>query len=146
MPFLFEKALRQIMSALVAVSMVFMALASGLPASHAAGNVLSCGAASGDSGGYAKLSKDAKPALISTKAFAGKWAASGTNEQNEDAVGADCCGSYCAPAFTIPARHPDVTFSHGNEVWTAAGDLLRSTESRGLKRPPRAISSQYLRA
>ena len=147
MPFLFEKALRRIMTVLVTVSIVFVALALGLPASHAMGSVPSCGAAaSGDSVGYRILSKDAEPALTSAKAFTGKWTVPRPGEQNKATATADCCGSYCAPAFSLPAHHPGVTFSRGNEVWTAACDFLQSTEPSGAKRPPRATSSQVSRA
>ena len=149
MSFPIEIVLRQIIAALLAVSVVLVAFGSGVPASHAMGNAPSCaGAARADTGGKAASPKEIKISQGESKTTSGKLTVSGPGKQSQGAAsaGVDCCGSYCAPAFSLSDRHPGMTFSRGNEVWTAACDPLQSTEPSGTKRPPRAASSQISRA
>ncbi len=147
MPLHFNMVLRQLTTALVAFLLIFTSLASGLSASHGVANLMSCVAMdSRDSGLVEKASTGIESAFLSTDAIAGDWAGSSNGDQSTGVVGTDCCGSYCAPAFSVPPPHPEVAFSETNEIWTVAGVFLRSAESRGLKRPPRAVSARNLRA
>lgn len=147
MPFCFTRVLRQLTNALVAFLLIFTAFTSGLSASHGMSNFLSCAAMdSRDSGLVEKVSTDTESAVLSTEAIAGDWAGSSNGDKSTGVVGTGCCGSYCAPSYSVPPHHADVVFLPLNEIWTAAGVFLRSAESRGLKRPPRAVSARNLRA
>jgi hypothetical protein len=149
MLFVIEKLSRRVIAALVVVSIVFLAFGSGLPTSHAMGNVPSCGgAARADTGGEATSSTGIKLSQADTNVFAGQLIVSGPGKQitGTASAGADCCGSYCAPAFSLADHHSGVILSSRTEAWTVACDLLRPTEPSSSKRPPRAASPHLLRA
>lgn len=149
MPSPTEVALRRIVSALVAVSIMLVAFGSGLPASQAMGNVRSCaGMVNSDTGWKVAPPQNIEFSEVEAKAFAGtmKLSEPGKQSKGTSSTSVCCCGSFCVSAFSLADRHPGVTFSRGNEVWTAASNFLQPTEPSGSKRPPRASLSDILRA
>ena len=149
MSFLIEMALRRIIIVFVAVSIGLAAFGSGFPASHAMAGITSCaGLTRVDAGRSVTSLKETRLSQAEARVSAETWTVAEPAKQTNGAtaVGAECCGSYCAPAFSLSAPHPGMIFSRGNGIWPVARNLLQSTDPSGLKRPPRSAVSPAWRA
>jgi hypothetical protein len=148
MPLWFNKLVRQLATALVAVAFVIAAFGPGLSVAHATGLGSFC------------------PSFTSANAqddaglFQGHASASAHGDATVDQFGLDspygkangaakspCCSSFCSPAFfSFPEHNVDVLAAINNDNWPVCVQVLTSADTGSLKRPPRTASDKFARA
>ena len=143
MQFRLNKLLHTIATMLVAVAFMAAAFGPAISASHAASAVSVC---SSFLNSDFQVSSDPDQEHIGTysryKTLLDQFDSSGSsNDPNRDAK-SPCCSSFCSSAFiSVPDPNSDALAPIHKDDWPAFVQVLISTDTDNLKRPPRASAS-----
>ena len=147
MPLWFNKLVRQLATALVAVAFVVAAFGPGLSVAHATGLGSFClSFTSANAQDDAGLVQGHASASAHGNAVVDQIGLDGPYGKADGTAKSPCCSSFCSPAvFSFPEHNIDVLAAFNNDAWPIGVEILIPADSDSLKRPPRTASGKFAR-
>lgn len=148
MPLWFNKLVRQLATALVAVAFIIAAFGPGLSAAHTTGLGSFCPSFTSENAqDDAGLVQGHASASVHANAIVDQFGLNSPHGKADGTAKSPCCNSFCSPVvFSFPDHNIDVLAVVNNDNWPMSVQVLTSAGTGSLKRPPRTASDKFARA
>ena len=144
----FNKLVRQLAAALVAVAFVVAAFGSGQPVAHATGLGSLCPSfTNANAQDDASLAQGHPSASAHGDVIVDTFGDDSPFGKSDGAANSPCCSSFCSPTvFSFPDHNVDVLAAINNDDWPMSVRVLTPADTGNPKRPPRTVSRKFARA